>query len=100
MAISIGILRKEWLSVPPNIASDFVIELMEIASWNNYMGGEGRAWKDFSFSRVRDALDEYVAQRGLSDAQRQTIIMWVESWPWIGGPDPDDERYIDLYFED
>ena len=98
MALIVGQIQVKHFDPPPDAADDFVVELMEIASWSNYMAGEGRVWGHFTRSQLRKVADKVVAEKGLTNIERAEIDSWVDSLPWDA--DFGTERYIDLYFED
>lgn len=98
MGLTIGKIRVEHFPPPQGVASDLVEELMEDASWNHYMAGEGRAWGYFCRSKIMRIAGRLVTERGYTAIQRAEIDAWIDSLPW--DLEWQGEKYIDLYFED
>jgi len=91
MGLDIGIIKITYLDRPRGWAYRFAWEMAVEASANGYMHGEGNNWGPFTKEQVREMLEEFARDKGLTTSEKNKLWRWVNSLPWEG-------RYIELHF--
>jgi len=85
MGLDVGIITIRYLERPHGRAYEFAWELAVEASVNGYMYGEGNNWGPFEKQQVRELLNQFAENEGLSVQEQSYVWTWVESLPWNGG---------------
>lgn len=91
MGLDIGIMTIRYLERPGGRAYAFAWKLAEEAGVNGYMHGDGNNWGAFTKEQVREMLEQFTGQEGLSAQEQAEVWAWVESLPW-------DDDLIELHF--